>query len=81
MTEAKKVTPAGDTARRMADAINDHAEKLNTSLLQPRTVAQLADEPLEAGRMFLCTNETGGAIPVFSDGTNWRRVSDRAIAS
>lgn len=28
-----------------------------------------------------CTDEAGGAIPVFYDGTNWRRVSDRAIAS
>ena len=29
----------------------------------------------------MCTNEAGGAVPVFSDGTNWRRVTDRAIAS
>ena len=28
-----------------------------------------------------CTDETGGEIPVFSDGTNWRRVSDRTIAA
>ena len=27
------------------------------------------------------SNETGGAIPCFSDGTNWRRCSDRAIAA
>lgn len=26
-------------------------------------------------------NESGGAIPAFSDGTNWRRASDRAIVT
>jgi len=33
------------------------------------------------GGLALCTNETGGATVVFYDGTNWRRVQDRAIAS
>jgi len=27
------------------------------------------------------SDETGGAIPAFSDGTNWLRVTDRAIIS
>ncbi len=27
------------------------------------------------------SDEAGGASPAFSDGTNWRRVSDRAIVS
>lgn len=27
------------------------------------------------------SNETGGATIAFSDGTNWRRVQDRAIVS
>lgn len=27
------------------------------------------------------SNETGGAVPAFSDGTSWRRVTDRAIVS
>ena len=83
MTEAKKVTPSGDTPRRMADALNDHAEKVNTGLLQPRTVAQLASESHDpdGAKMFFCTNESGGAVPVFSDGAAWRRCTDRAIAS
>lgn len=34
-----------------------------------------------AGANIYVTNETGGAIPAFSDGTNWRRYSDRAIIS
>jgi hypothetical protein len=32
-----------------------------------------------AGAMIYVTNETGGAVPAFADGTNWRRVTDRAI--
>lgn len=27
------------------------------------------------------SDEAGGAVPAFSDGTNWRRVTDRAIVS
>jgi len=27
------------------------------------------------------SNESGGATPAFSDGTNWRRVADRAVIS
>jgi len=27
------------------------------------------------------SNETGGAVPAFSDGADWRRVTDRAIVS
>jgi hypothetical protein len=34
-----------------------------------------------AGTMIYVTNEAGGATPAFSDGTNWRRASDRAIIS
>lgn len=34
-----------------------------------------------AGSMIYVSNETGGAVPAFSDGTNWRRVTDRAIIS
>jgi len=59
------------------------SEVLNTApfTLYSRTVAQLAALTASAGAMVYCTNETGGAIPVFFDGTNWRRVTDRAIAS
>jgi trimeric autotransporter adhesin len=34
-----------------------------------------------AGDMAYCSNETGGAVIVFSDGTNWRRSTDRAVAA
>jgi hypothetical protein len=34
-----------------------------------------------AGGMIYVSDESGGATPAFSDGTNWRRVSDRAVVS
>lgn len=32
-----------------------------------------------AGTIIYVSNETGGAVLAFSDGTNWRRVTDRAV--
>lgn len=34
-----------------------------------------------AGRMIYVSDEVGGAVPAFTDGTNWRRVTDRAIVA
>ena len=34
-----------------------------------------------AGQMVYVSNESGGSVPAFSDGTNWRRVTDRTIVS
>ncbi len=34
-----------------------------------------------AGAIVYCSDNVGGSTLVFSDGSNWRRVSDRAIAS
>ena len=44
------------------------------------TVASLPSS-VAAGDLALCVDETGGATVVFNDGTNWRRMADRAIAS
>lgn len=33
------------------------------------------------GCMIFVTNDVGGAVPAFSDGTNWRRVTDRNVIS
>lgn len=48
--------------------------------LRSYTVATLPASP-SAGSFAYCSDETGGAVPVFGDGTNWRRVTDRAVAS
>ncbi len=33
------------------------------------------------GTLIYVTDEVAGAIPAYADGTNWRRISDRAIVS
>ena len=45
------------------------------------SVSQLAMMTATAGSMVFCNDESGGSIPVFYDGSNWRRTTDRAIAS
>lgn len=42
------------------------------------TLPDAAEWP--AGLIYV-TNESGGAVPAFSDGANWRRVTDRAVVS
>ena len=45
------------------------------------TVTTVPSASTYSASMIYVTDETGGAIPAFSDGTNWRRVSDRAVIS
>jgi hypothetical protein len=42
------------------------------------TVAGVPTASAGAGQIIYVSNETGGAVLAFSDGTNWRRVTDRA---
>ncbi len=44
-------------------------------------VAGLPDPVGATGGLIYVIDEVGGEIPAFSDGTNWRRVTDRAIVS
>lgn len=45
------------------------------------TVANLPDPELWTAGILYVSNESGGAVLAFSDGTDWRRVTDRAIVS
>jgi hypothetical protein len=46
------------------------------------TVAEVGDlDVAPAAQMIFVTDETGGAVPAFSDGANWRRITDRNIVS
>jgi hypothetical protein len=49
--------------------------------LMSRTVAELAALTVTAGAIVYVSNETGGAVVAFYDGTNWRRVTDRVVVS
>lgn len=64
--------------------INNWLKYLDERLNKPEsyTVANAPSPAARgAGSMIYVTDENGGAIVAFSDGTNWRRVTDRAIIS
>jgi len=44
-------------------------------------VLEAPDATLLTGAWILVTNETGGAVMAFSDGSNWLRCTDREIIS
>jgi hypothetical protein len=45
------------------------------------TVATLPSASTNVRGLIYVDDETGGAVVAFSDGTNWRRVTDRAVVS
>lgn len=51
------------------------------TVLKSYTVTELASKSASAGAIVYCSNESGGAVPAFYDGTNWRRFTDRNIVS
>lgn len=73
---------------RMQIHLDDLTQKLNDAILgnyfslPVYTVATLPDVPdVTIMGMIGVSDETGGAVPAFSDGTNWRRCTDRSIVS
>jgi len=50
-------------------------------LLKTYTVATVPSVSTYDDGIIMISDETGGTVPAFSDGTNWRRVTDRAIIS
>lgn len=66
-----------------ADGINNVASR-GVSQPVPLTSYTVAGAPAAAshtGALIFVSNEAGGAVPAFSDGTNWRRVTDRTVIS
>lgn len=56
-------------------------EMQNPLPLASYTVSTLPDASLWSESIIYVSDETGGAIPAFSDGVSWRRMSDRAVVS
>jgi hypothetical protein len=69
-------SPTTITLDPVDEIINDAPMKLKNY-----TVSELSTLVSSVGSLAFCSNETGGAVPVFYDGTNWRRVTDRSVAS
>jgi len=66
--------------RRITEAINVIFQN-GLPRLPSHTVASAPSASDNPRAMIYVSDETGGAVPAFSDGTNWRRVTDRAIIS
>lgn len=79
--------PTGQSALIQVNAVtkldvnNDEVRSDVPVGLKSYTVGALPTTNIGAGAMAYASDEVGGAVPVFYDGTNWRRVTDRAIAS
>ena len=74
-----------DQLENFARQVYDNLTGIN--LAKSFTVAELPDaadfDPVVLGRAayIYVSDESGGATLAFSDGTDWRRVQDRAIVS
>jgi hypothetical protein len=73
--------PSGKTPQQLwqwATELIDQLRKVRSTDLPSYTVATAPDVS-PAGQLIFVTDETGGAVVAFSDGTDWRRVTDRAV--
>jgi len=61
-------------------SVLDAEEELPVLQLPSYTVAQVPSAQTKSMLIYVL-DEVGGEVPAFSDGTNWRRVTDRAIVS
>jgi hypothetical protein len=67
--------------RTMAQLATDLASAFTTAVrVGSYTVATLPSAGT-AGQAIYVSDESGGTVLAFSDGTNWRRVTDRAVVS
>jgi hypothetical protein len=87
VTEAVTLSDDLGLVTEAVDAESDLGTIVTAGLIYPDqfvlpsyTVTTLPSASI-SGAMIYVTNESGGAVPAFSDGTNWRRVTDRAIVS
>ena len=80
-----EIIEEGIASTRFQLYLDDIEEKFNVPTLPVFTVAQLTGTEVPASSrpdgLVMVSDETGGKVPAFSDGTNWRRVTDRAIIS
>lgn len=67
----------------IVEALNLSVETDANLLFQAKTytVSTLPSAATYVRGVIYVSNETGGPTLAFSDGTNWRRVQDRAVVS
>lgn len=88
------VSYVSSLSRRLIEVFGEYGFRVNNTL--PKDGTEGMDKPLPLksyavadlptasdweGAIVHVSDETGGAVPAFSDGTNWRRCTDRSVAS
>jgi hypothetical protein len=71
-------------AQRLADDITSEMRGRTRGfpvVLASYVKADLPDPARWLAAWIYVTDDVGGAVPAFSDGTNWRRATDRAVIS
>lgn len=82
--QASFLTPANTVSSIWALFFTAIADKVSSGVPVALPVSTVAAVPTAAnytGTVIYISNESGGATIAFSDGTNWRRVQDRAVIS
>ncbi len=80
LTKDGKATPAFQVyLDEITTALNDNLLGLRIQATS-YAVADVPDATTEAGIIYV-SDEVGGGVLAFSDGTNWLRVTDRAIVT
>lgn len=78
----KAFRPSGPTPPWLESVLTSIDRKMaDVERMAEYTVATAPDPAGHPREWIYVTDESGGATPAFSDGTNWRRTSDRAIIS
>lgn len=70
---------AHELARRVELEIREQA--MQPVFLPVFTAVDLPLSGTNSNRLIYISDESGGAVPAFSDGVNWRRCTDRAVVS
>lgn len=77
--------PTKDFMQNWAAVLRSIATLVSGTFTAPVTVPSYVKTALPSaaakGQIIYVSNETGGAVLAFSDGTNWRRVTDRNVVS
>lgn len=79
--DGQNIIEDGAATRQFQDYIEDVTRHINGTANQIYTVATVPEAAKHTGFIIFVSDETGGATLVFSDGTDWRRVQDRAVIS
>jgi len=80
----ENIIEEGKASQRFQLYLDDIERSLNIPILPTFTVAELNTSVLASSRnngLVMVSNESSGVVPAFSDGTFWRRVTDRVVIS